>query len=108
LLGTKKKKKKLKAGLYSGIVVTPVLIAEFLLFCFVDDQMGTRPASPLLLVEGHSSKQLSLCCCLNLDNTAGTVRNKRRFIYREYPTTKSWTGISCTREITDKSYKYTS
>lgn len=74
-----KKKKisklKFKAALYFGFLACPVVLAEFLL-CFVDDQIATRPASPLLLVEGQSSKQLSLCCCLNLDNTAGIVRNK--------------------------------
>lgn len=47
--------------------------------------MGTRSDSPLLLVESPTSKQLGLCCCLNLDKIAEMVRNKLYFNIQRMP-----------------------
>lgn len=47
--------------------------------------MRTRAASPLLLVGGQSSKQLSLGCCLNLDSSTGIVRNKQKVYVQRIP-----------------------
>lgn len=72
MIGIKKKKNQ-KGDLLAGIL-TSVVITKILLY-FINGHVGTRSDSPLLLVESQVSKQLGLCCCLNLERTAEIVRS---------------------------------